>query len=74
VNREIIYTFAAPNKKNNNEDDVDVIIHATAPTGNGLYRVAHLVSATRQVVFQNNSNLADGGIICVALQRIPPFY
>jgi hypothetical protein len=38
-------------QKNNNEDDVDVIIHATAPTGNGLYRVAHLVSATRQVVF-----------------------
>jgi hypothetical protein len=56
-----------PHQNKKNENDVDDILHTTASTGNGLYRMAHMVLATRQVVFQDNSHYSDGGIVLIAI-------
>jgi hypothetical protein len=63
-----------PHQDKNNEDDVDNIIHATAPTGNGLYRLAYLVPAAPQMVFQDNRHHTDGDIFPIVIRWFPTCY
>ena len=55
----------------NNEDDGNVVIHAAARGGNGVYRVARVVPAAREVVCEDDSDSRDGGIVPIAVRWLP---